>query len=199
MNHEVLTSSFKRTKNLTSKKIITTIAIAAAFSACMPPGNKNVTDDRATKNMEMMRKFYEEVINRHNTAMVDSLVASDYVEHCVDPGYTPDRNGLKKGWEDFVKGYPDLNCKINFMIADSNSVTTQYTFTGTNSGSVMGMPATNKKINVDGVDIVRFKNGKATEHWGYMDEMKMMTQLGMMPGMGGDTTKAKMPEGDKKM
>lgn len=182
------------------KKIITAIAITAAFSACMSPGNKIATGDRASKNMEMMRKFNEEVINKHNTAMVDSLVASDYVEHCVDPSYTPDRNGLKKGWEDFAKGYPDLNCKINFMIADTDCVTMQYTITGTNTGSVIGMPATGKKINVDGVDIVRFKNGKAIEHWGYMDEMKMMTQLGMMPGMGSgmDSTKAKAPGGDSK-
>ncbi len=180
------------------KKIITAIAITAAFSACMSPGNKNVADDRASKNQEMMRKFYDEVINKHNTAMVDSLVAPDYVEHCVSPGYTPDRSGMKKGWEDFIKAYPDLNTKVNFMVADSDCVTTQYTFTGTNTGSMPGMPATGKKINVDGVDIVRYKNGKAVAHWGYMDEMKMMTQLGMMPGMGDDTTKAKVPDGDKK-
>src|ERR1700684_428947 len=97
------------------KKIITTIAIAAAFSACMSPGGKIVSDNGASKNQEMMRKLYDEVINKHNTAMIDSLVASDYVEHCVDPGYSPDRSGLKKGWDDFAKGYPDLNCKINFM------------------------------------------------------------------------------------
>jgi steroid delta-isomerase-like uncharacterized protein len=181
------------------KKIITAMAIATAFSACMPPANKIATDNRASKNQEMMRKFYDEVINKHNAAYVDSVVASDYVEHCADPGYTPDRSGLRKSWEDFLKGYPDLNTKINFMVADTDCVTTQYTLTGTNSGSVGGMPATGKKINVDGVDIVRFKNGKAVEHWGYMDEMKMMTQLGMMPGMGGDSTKAKTPDGDKKM
>ena len=45
----------------------------------------------------------------------------------------------------------------------------------------MGMPATNKKIDVEGVDIIRFKNGKAVEHWGVYDNMKMMQQLGMMP------------------
>lgn len=181
------------------KKIITAIAITAAFSACMSPGNKVGVDNRPAKNQEIMRKFYEEVMNKHNTSMVDSLVASDYIEHCIDPGYTPDRNGLRKGWEDFIKGYPDLNCKINFMVADTDCVTVQYTITGTNTGSVMGMAATGKKINVDGVDIVRFKNGKAFEHWGYMDEMKMMAQLGMSPGMGGDTAKAKAPDGDKKM
>lgn len=166
--------------------------VAGALVSCNISVNKaNMVDDRATKNKAAMQRFYDEVINKHNVAMVDSLVSPDYVEHCVDPGYTPDRNGLRKGWEDFVKGYPDLNAKTNFMVADSEYVTMQYTIMGTNTGSVMGMPATGKKINVDGVDIVRFKNGKAVEHWGYMDEMKMMTQLGMMPGMGGGSDTAK--------
>ncbi len=179
-------------------KLITAIAITAAFSACVPPGNKNGTDDRASKNMAAQRSFYEEVFNKHNIGMIDSLVAPDYVEGRVDPGYSPDRAGLKKSLEDFIKAMPDMHWKINFMVADSNYVTVQYTFTGTNSGAMMGMAATGKKINIDGVDIVKYKNGKAVEHWGYNEEMKMMMQMGMMPGMGGDTSKTKMPDGDKK-
>jgi len=196
MNHEVLTSSFKRTKSLTSKRIIAAIAITAAFSACMPPGNKSATDDRASKNMEVQKKFTEEIFNKHNLAMIDSLVASDYVEHCA-AGYSPDRAGLKKSFEDFVKAFPDMHEQINFMTADSNTVTTQYTFTGTSSGM---MGAAGKKVNIDGVDIIKYKDGKAVGHWGYNDEVTMMTQMGMMPGMGGgtDSTKAKMPDGDSK-
>lgn len=180
------------------KKIITAIAITIAFSACNC-GNKNcTTDPRAAKNMEAQKAFYEEVFNKHNTAMIDSLVAPDYVEHCIEPGYTPDRAGLKKSFDDFIKSMPDMHTQVNFMVADSDYVTVQYTFTGTNTGSMMGMPATGKKVNIDGVDIVRFKNGKAVGHWGYNEEMKMMMQMGMMPGMGGDSTKAKTRDGDKK-
>jgi len=29
---------------------------------------------------------------------------------------------------------------------------------------------------------MRFENGKVVEHWGYMEDMKMMDQLGMGPG-----------------
>jgi steroid delta-isomerase-like uncharacterized protein len=182
------------------KKIITAMAIAAAFSACMSPGNKIATDDRVSKNMQVQRLFYDEVYNKHNLAMIDSIVAPDYVEHCTAPGYSPDRAGLKKSFEDFVISMPDMHCQVNFMAADSEYVTVQYTFTGTNTGSLMGMPATGKKVNIDGVDIIRYKNGKAIGHWGYNEEMKMMTQLGMMPGMGGgtDSTKAKTPDGDSK-
>ncbi len=179
-------------------KLITVIAITAAFSACMPPSNNKMADNRAAKNMEAQKLFMEEVFNKHNTAMIDSLVAPDYVEHCTAPGYTPDRAGLKKSFDDFIKSMPDMHSQVNFMVADSDYVTVQYTFTGTNTGEMMGMPATGKKVNIDGVDIVKFKNGKAIGHWGYNEETKMMMQMGLMPGMGGDTSKAKVPDGEKK-
>jgi hypothetical protein len=81
------------------------------------------------------------------------------------------------------------------MIADTTFVVTHYTMTGTNTGSIMGMPATGKKFNIHGVDIVRFVNGKCVEHWGYDEEMKMMQQLGMMPDMSSSLSadKAGMP------
>ncbi|HMC98460.1 MAG TPA: ester cyclase, partial [Flavobacteriales bacterium] len=58
---------------------------------------------------------------------------------------------------------------------------------GTNTGSMEGMAATNKPWNVTGMDFIRFENGKAVEHWGLFDNTTMMTQLGLMPAMGAKT------------
>jgi predicted ester cyclase len=85
-----------------------------------------------------------------------------------------------------------LHVTINFIVVRGDTVIAQTTTTGTNSGPNMGMPATNKKINMDGVDIVIIKDGKATEHWGFFEEMKMMTQLGLMPGPNASTDSSMM-------
>jgi predicted ester cyclase len=46
----------------------------------------------------------------------------------------------------------------------------------------MGMPATGKSVDVDGIDILRFgDNGLAHEHWGVFDALGMMQQLGLVP------------------
>ena len=46
----------------------------------------------------------------------------------------------------------------------------------------MGMPATGKSINVQAIDIVRFGNdGLGVEHWGVLDMMSIMQQLGAIP------------------
>jgi len=182
------------------KKIIYILLIAAIFASCNQGDNK--AKEQMEKNKAGMQKFYDEVMNKHNPAMIDSLLVADYIAHEADPSMqTKNRDELKKMMADFFTGFPDLNYKINFMVADSDMVVAHYTFTGTNSGSMMGMPASNKKVNIDGVDIVRFKDGKGSEHWGYNDEMKMMTQLGMkmdMSSMMPDTSKNKMDDKMKK-
>jgi hypothetical protein len=59
------------------------------------------------------------------------------------------------------------------------------TTTGTNQGEFMGAPATGKSIEVSEIHIVRIVNGKAVEHWGLMEDMAMMQQLGLMVAPGG--------------
>jgi predicted ester cyclase len=54
--------------------------------------------------------------------------------------------------------------------------------TGTHQSEFMGIPATGKSIDVQLVDIIRFDaDGKAIEHWGVFDALKMMQQLGVIP------------------
>ena len=56
----------------------------------------------------------------------------------------------------------------------------------------MGHHARNRQtLDVMGCDVFRFENGKAAEHWGYMEDMKMMQQLGLMPAPGAVPEKKK--------
>jgi predicted ester cyclase len=45
----------------------------------------------------------------------------------------------------------------------------------------MGIPPTNREIAMDYVHILRFRDGKAVEHWGVRDDMALMRQLGALP------------------
>lgn len=46
----------------------------------------------------------------------------------------------------------------------------------------MGAPASGKRIGIEAIDIVRFgDDGLAQGHWGVMDVMGMMQQLGAIP------------------
>jgi uncharacterized protein YecE (DUF72 family) len=52
---------------------------------------------------------------------------------------------------------------------------------GTHQGDFMGIPATDKRVEVSNYDFVRFENDQAAEHWGVIDSAALMEQLGMAP------------------
>jgi predicted ester cyclase len=161
------------------KKLLPILAIAAIFSACMS-GSSGGSDKLIESNKADMLKFYELVMNKHNVGLIDTLISPDYVEHYNDAGYPPTRDGFKKSMSDLFASFPDVKIKVNLIIADTAYAVIHYTMTGTNAGAILGAP-NGKQIKIDGVDIMRFKNHKGVEHWGYNEEMKMMQQMGMMP------------------
>ena len=132
-------------------------------------------------NKALYKRFNDEVIGKKNIAAIDELLAPSFVEHNPMPGTPADREGLKQALGMLLSAFPDLNSTTNFLVAEGDLVVGHHTTTGTNQGEFMGMPATGKKMRMDEIHIVRIVDGKAVEHWGLVDDMAMMQQLGMMP------------------
>lgn len=148
---------------------------AKSIEPALPTNTEEEKQNRITA-----QHFYDVVINKHNVAMIDSFAAPEYLEHQYDTHYDSDRKGIKKAFADYFIAFPDMHVKANFMMAEDDLVTAQITTTGTNTGRIYGQKATNKKFEINGVDITRFKNGKVVEHWGYAEEGKLLTQLGLI-------------------
>jgi predicted ester cyclase len=54
----------------------------------------------------------------------------------------------------------------------------------THEGPLMGTPPTGCSVRQDHMHFVRFRDGKAVEHWGVRDDLGMMQQLGVIPEPG---------------
>ena len=174
------------------QKITQLMAVCLIFSlaACSISATKEETGDEA-KNKEAIQKV-NDAFNTGNTEGLENYVAENMIEHQQDPMIkTTGLAGLKDMIKIFRGAYPDMKYTVLGTWAEGDVVIMHFNLKGTNSGAMGEMSPTNKSIDVNGVDIVRFENGKGVEHWGYMEEGKMMTQLGMMPSPGGtpaDTT-----------
>jgi predicted ester cyclase len=133
-----------------------------------------------------------------NTDGVEMYVNENVIEHAVMPGITETGIGaLKQAIKMNHAAFPDNKMTVLSIAHEGDLTFIHYNWKGTNTGSMgEGMPATGKTVDVNGVDILRFENGKAAEHWGYSEEGKMMEQLGM--GMGAPTDMHMEMEAPKK-
>ena len=137
------------------------------------------------KNKELMRGMIEEVFNKGNDGAVAEFMSTDFVEHEeLPPGMTPGPEGTKQLVGALHAAFPDFNATIDDMIAEDDKVMMRMTWSGTHKGEFMGIPATGKRVSFGVFDIIRVANGKAVEHWGQMDSMGLMQQLGAIPAPG---------------
>ncbi len=180
------------------KSLLFTLPLAALMCSCggsnpehdtmMAEHKAQMTADSAKHaEMEQMKQTAQRFLDLWFTGKTDAIeeiVAESFVSHMSMPGVSS--TGIQQ-LKDMVAissvAFTENKTEDMHMIAEGDRVVVHYRWRGVNSGSMgEGMPATNKAIDVHTVDVLRFENGKVVEHWGYMEEMKMMEQLGMMGG-----------------
>lgn len=134
------------------------------------------------KNKELARKLVEEVLNQRKINMVDNLLIPDFIEHEeLPPGIPAGREAPKVLFTMLHNAFPDFKATIEHLIAEEDKVILHMKWTGTHQGEFMGVAPTGKSISINVIDIIAIDDGRFTEHWGVMDRMTMMQQLGVIP------------------
>lgn len=134
------------------------------------------------QNKAISRRIPLEVFNEGRLDVIDQIVAPDIKEHGeLPPGIPAGRDGLRAVASALRKGFPDIKYRIDLEVAEGDFVAGYTTVSGTHKGEVFGMPATGKHAEWAETHIVKIVNGKITEHWGIVDQLGMLRQLGLAP------------------
>ena len=137
------------------------------------------------QNKALVRQMVEEIFNRGNMSRADEFLAPEFVEREeLPPGIARDREGVKQLTAMFRSAFPDFKATIDDIVAEGDKVVIRQTWSGTHQGEFMGVPPTGKSISINVIDIIRIAEGQFVEHWGVMDQMAMMQQLGVIPAPG---------------
>jgi len=137
------------------------------------------------ENKTMDRRFYEEVWNGGNLAVVDEFVAANYVDHDPQPtGALEGVEGIKQSVTMYRTAFPDAHFTIEDQIAEGDLLVTRWRARGTHQGPLMGIPPTGKPAMVTGISITRWASGKVVEGWTNFDALGLLQQLGAVPSMG---------------
>lgn len=130
---------------------------------------------------EVVRRLYEQVISEDRLDEFDELVAADYVNHGPFPWGVHDRDDLRRFYVVRELGFPDVKVSIDDIVAASDLVAYRMTVTGTDTGDFLGIAPTGRAVRVTGLGWVRVRDGQITEHWGLIDELGILDQIGIKP------------------
>jgi predicted ester cyclase len=144
-------------------------------------GRKEKEVSTTEENKAQFRRAYEEVLNRGELSGVDELIAPEFLNHEAPPGRDRGPESMRGLANMLRTAFPDLHFEIEELVAEGDIVAGRLTMSGTHDGPLMGMPPTGRAVRQDHMHFVRYREGKAVEHWGVRDELGMMQQMGIMP------------------
>lgn len=133
------------------------------------------------ENKALARRIPLEAFNEGNAAVFDEVVTADADDHLPPPGLPPGREGYKQFVTMLHAAFPDIRYTVNEEVAEGDKTMHHTTARGTHSGAFLGLPPTGKQVTWDEMHILRFANGKAVEHWGNVDQLSILQQLGVIP------------------
>jgi steroid delta-isomerase-like uncharacterized protein len=143
------------------------------FEAC--PGGS-----MSTENIELARRWFDEIVSGHALDRFDDLVTPDFVDR--SPYLPPDSGSqqAKAFWEEFLRVFPDFSAQIDDIIPQDGKVVVRYTAQATHQGTFAGVPATGRPFVVGGIDILRCEDGRITERTGELDTLALLAQVGAL-------------------
>lgn len=130
------------------------------------------------ENVQLVQRFWDEVWTQGNLTATDDIVSTDFVLY-TPQGQKNGAEGLKQWVTSIRSAAPDIQFIVDDTISEGNKVVTSWRGTGTNSGSFLGRPPTNKALAMTGISIFRIENGKIKAEWLTENTWELLQQLGM--------------------
>jgi predicted ester cyclase len=137
-------------------------------------------------NTALVRRLYEEGLNRRDAAAAAAFYADDAKNH----GRPVGREGMRKVFESLFSLFPDFHYRIEEATAEDDRVVCKVTMTGTHlgqptlpevfGGMLKGVAPTGKRVEVLQFHSFRVRDGLVAEHAAVRDDLGMLLQLGVV-------------------
>jgi predicted ester cyclase len=127
-----------------------------------------------TANAELARRALEEVCARADLEAARELYAVDFVDH-VNGRTFLGQEGIRQSVTTYAKLFGNVRIRVEEQVADEDRVASRWTLSGNRRG---------RAINLSGMTISRFSDGKITEDWTVSDQVGLLHQLGVRRSLG---------------
>ena len=133
-------------------------------------------------NKAAARRYFEEIFPICDVQGLAEVTDRDFVSHGARPDEPPGIEGVIRTMRWLGRTFSDQQWEIHHLVAEGDLVTVHATYRGRHTGEFMGIPPTGREVAYGYVHVLRYRDGKAVEHWSVSDTMTLMQQLGVAQG-----------------
>ena len=133
----------------------------------------SIEDNKAT-----VRRVADEIFSQGKLDVIDDIFAPHYVGHTQHGTVVHGAAGVKQFVAQYLAAFAHAQSVVEDQVAEGDRVVVRLTFTGTHTGTWMGIPPTGKPVTVKGMALYRLHDGKIVEQWTIGDTLGLLQQLG---------------------
>ena len=75
-----------------------------------------------------------------------------------------------------------MRIRLDDVLERGDEVAARFAFTATHRGEFMSVPATGRPVEVTGITILKYRDGRCVERWSEMNTLALLQQIGAIPG-----------------
>jgi steroid delta-isomerase-like uncharacterized protein len=132
------------------------------------------------ENVQLMRRWFQEVWNEGKTKTIYDLFAADGVGNGEHEDGSPLRGPAEfVPFVERIRGaFPDIKVVVQDAFGAGDKVVLRWSATMTHSGDHLGMPASGKSVRIAGMSMARIRDQQIVEGWDNWDQLGMLKQIG---------------------
>ena len=131
----------------------------------------------AARNKQTVRRLYEAYINGARRELLPELVGADYAGPQGERG--PD--GFAAAIGALRGALPDIRFTLEELVAEGDRVAVRWTWTGTHTGPLRGIPASHRRVTDAGIAIYTLRDGRVVSAALQTDRLGVLQQIGALP------------------
>ena len=162
---------------------LTAVGTAAGPATAAPAHRTQATASPAhgaglKGNERVVEAFLQDVINEHNGDHAINYLNPDMQWSGGTVGTVTGSANVAGLFASVVAAFPDAHITINDIFAQGDQVVVRVVVSGTQEGAILGIPASGRFVQWDGVDVYRLSDGKISNIWAGDDWTAILNDTG---------------------
>jgi steroid delta-isomerase-like uncharacterized protein len=125
-------------------------------------------------------RWHLEVVQEGNTGLADQILTPDVLIH-VNGQESRGVDAAKQLATALKTAFPDIRITHDEVIVSGDRVAIRWTSDQTHGGDYFGVPASGKRIHIEGLDLFHIRDGKIAAMWIEFDNLGVLQQMGAAP------------------
>jgi predicted ester cyclase len=180
---EIVARTFARnTSRIALGMVVAAAAIAGlaagSTAAAQEASHRDGEPANVAANKKVVLAFLEDVLADHHGDHAASYFTPDAQFHAGTVGTITGNTNIGGVLNSVVTAVPDLHPALQDIFGQGNEVVVRLVVTGTQTGDLLGIPASGRPLRWDAVDVYQLKGGKISQEWAAEDLTAILNDTG---------------------